>query len=133
TRLLEHEGDRVDFVVLYGSMARGDWGRGSDFDVLVGLRENDPRRLLDRLQQFDVYSDGMVEPLSYGPRELESMFQSFNLIVLAALRDGRVLYDRGIWRRYREGFLRLIESGHLVSLSRGWRWTEEAKRLARTL
>ena len=37
-RLLATRSEDVEFVVLFGSMARGNWSRGSDYDVLVGLR-----------------------------------------------------------------------------------------------
>lgn len=123
--LLQREGDRIAFVVLFGSMARGDWGRGSDYDVLVGLTQDDPRRVLDRLQQFDIYSDGWVEPLSYGPTDLQKMFTSFNLILLAALRDGLVLYDSGLWHDYVERYERLLDTGALVPLERAWRIVRE--------
>ena len=36
--LLGQQGDELAFVVLFGSMARGDWSLGSDYDVLIGLR-----------------------------------------------------------------------------------------------
>jgi len=114
-------------------MARGDWSRGSDFDVLIGTATENPGRMVDRIQQFDVYSDGWVEPLSYGPRELESMFCSFNLIVLAALRDGVVLHDNGAWEGYRKRYRRLLEERHLIREDRGWRWTEEARNLVQEL
>ena len=36
-------GDRIERVVLYGSRARGDAGRDSDYDVAVFLRDMDDR------------------------------------------------------------------------------------------
>jgi hypothetical protein len=33
-------------------MARGDWSRGSDYDVLIGLCGDDEQRLLDRMAEF---------------------------------------------------------------------------------
>ena len=47
--LLERRGEEVEFVVLFGSMARGDWSAGSDYDLLIGLRGDDGRRFIDRL------------------------------------------------------------------------------------
>jgi predicted nucleotidyltransferase len=33
--LLQHFGERLMGVLLYGSIARGDWNRDSDIDILV--------------------------------------------------------------------------------------------------
>lgn len=124
-RLMAVDGERVEFVVLYGSMARGDWGRGSDYDVFVGLREDQAGRQIDRLQQFDVHSDGRIEPLSFSPLDLAKMLATFNPILLAALRDGIVLFDRGTWQKFQGRYRALLDSGHLVRLHRGWRWTTD--------
>lgn len=42
----------VSGVLLFGSLARGDFGRRSDADVLVCLRSGDSRRPADRLMRF---------------------------------------------------------------------------------
>ena len=46
--LLAQRSAELEFIVLFGSMARGDWSRGSDYDVLIGLCGEDGKRLLDR-------------------------------------------------------------------------------------
>lgn len=127
-RLITAEHSRISCIVLYGSMARGDWSRSSDFDVLIRTTSENEGRAVDRIQQFDVYSDGWVEAFSYSPRELELMFCSFNLVVLAALRDGVVLYDDGAWARYQKRYQYLLDNGYLIREDRGWRWTAEATR-----
>jgi predicted nucleotidyltransferase len=40
------------FIVLFGSMARGGWSHGSDYDVLIGLGKDHGKRLLDRMAAF---------------------------------------------------------------------------------
>ncbi|MFQ5827570.1 MAG: nucleotidyltransferase domain-containing protein [Candidatus Methylomirabilia bacterium] len=50
--LLDRRGEELEFVVLFGSMARGDWSRGSDYDIFVGLRGEDEKRLIDRMFEF---------------------------------------------------------------------------------
>ncbi len=123
-------GEDIEFVVLYGSMARGDWSRGSDFGVLVGLWQDPQPRWIDRLGTFLDFSwEGDVEILPYSLDQIERMFRRFNLVVLAALRDGVVLYDCGAWLRYRERYQDLLARGLLISEGRAWRWTEEAERL----
>ena len=120
----------VESVVLYGSMARGDWSRHSDFDVLVGLESDPQPRFIDRLGTFlDLSRTGDVEALPYTLPQVERMFTHLNLVILAALRDGIVLYDRGMWRRYQERFQTLLARRLLIPEPRGWSWTEEAERV----
>lgn len=128
--LFEREGENVAFVVLFGSMARGNWSLHSDFDVLVGLQHDDRVRFIDRLRDFDLSPNGDVEAFPYYLAEIERMFRSFHLTILAALRDGIVLYDGASWGGYRRRYQLLLDSGHLQRLDRGWRYTAEAERLA---
>jgi len=127
--LFAGRGADAEFVVLYGSMARGDWSRGSDFDVLVGLRRDPEPRIIDRLGTFSNFADdGWVEALPYTLDEIERMFRRFNLVVLAALRDGVVLFDRGMWGDLQRRYQGLVEQRLLLSEGRTWTWTEEAER-----
>lgn len=121
----------VEFVVLFGSMARGDWSRGSDYDVLIGLARDEEARWIDRLVPLTRMAGATpVEALAYTLDEIENMFRHFNLIVLAALRDGLVLFDRGGWKIYQQRFEQLKTRGLLIQEGRqGWSWTEEAERL----
>lgn len=129
--LMRQRGADVEFVVLFGSMARGDWSRGSDFDVLVGLRRDEEERWIDRLVPFTRMAGATpIEALPYTLDEIERMFCHFNLVVLAALRDGIVLYDDGKWADYQRRYRSLIEQGLLIQEGRqGWSWSEEAERL----
>ncbi len=86
-RVLAERRDRVEFVVLFGCTARGDWGPGSDFDVLVGLAEDDRRRWVDR--QAEWKAEGNVEVFCYGRSEWERMFAQRDLLLLDALEHGR--------------------------------------------
>lgn len=126
--LFERRGGNVEFVVLFGSMARGDWPRNSGYDVLVGLRADTQPRFIDRLGTFlDLSEDGQVEALPYTLPEVARMFARFNRVILAALRDGLVLFDLGTWRSLQDRFQHLLDEGLLIQEHRGWRWTEEAE------
>ncbi|MHB2020814.1 MAG: nucleotidyltransferase domain-containing protein [Candidatus Xenobia bacterium] len=127
-KLLADHGDNIAFIVLRGSMARGDWSRNSDFDLLVGLRDGGSRRLMDRLRRFD-YLDwhGDVEALYYGTDAVKRMFCSFNLVILTSLRDGITVADDGTWARYQARYRHLIDTRMLISEGRSWEWTEAAE------
>ncbi len=52
-RLVEHYGDRLVDVVLFGSQARGDAAPGSDIDVMVALKGNiHPAEEIERTGDF---------------------------------------------------------------------------------
>jgi len=119
-RLLQERQDRLEFVVLFGSRARGDWTRGSDFDVLVGLREDDGKRWWDRLGEWEA-PEGPVEVFAYSRTEWERMFEGRHPLLLDALEHGVVLWDRGSFARMRATFRRWREAGLVVPWRDGWR------------
>ena len=96
-RLRDEKADGIEFVVLFGSMAKGNWSRGSDYDVLIGLRGADERRLIDRMAELDVLTVGNLEIFPYGRPSWERMAAQGHRFVRDALRDGVVLFDRGGW------------------------------------
>jgi predicted nucleotidyltransferase len=82
-------------IVLFGSFARGDFHEGSDIDLMIVLNTNE--RFVDRLgrvlaavdpDQFD------VEPHVYTPAEYETLRRQHSVLVEAAEKEGKVLYER---------------------------------------
>ncbi len=121
TRLLEARGEEVEFVVLFGSMARGNWSRGSDYDVLLGLAGEDGKRLVDRIGELSQFAVGSIEVFPYVRSEWERMFGSFNLLLLDALEHGVVLFDRGAFARMRGVFRQWRQEGIVIPYRDGWR------------
>lgn len=119
-QLVRGRAEALEFVVLFGSRARGDWTRGSDFDVLVGLRDDDGKRWVDRLAEWES-REGNVDVFPYARSEWERMFQERHLLLLDALEHGVVLWDRGSFRRMRATFRRWREEGRVVPWRAGWR------------
>ena len=83
------------FIVLFGSMARGDWSRGSDYDVLIGLCGDDNKRLLDRMAEFTPAVRIALDVFPYSRSEWQHMFTDRHPLLLEALEDGVVLWDQG--------------------------------------
>lgn len=123
-RVLAARGEEIEFIVLFGSMAKGNWSFGSDYDVLIGLTVADDLRLIDRMREFDEISGGYVEIFPYGRTAWERMFASFNLLFLEAHADGIPLFDRGGWARMQEQFARWRVDGTLTRLPSGWKIAE---------
>lgn len=122
--VLNQRRGELEFVVLFGSMARGDWSRGSDYDVFIGLRIDDQKRLLDRMGDYDALIDGNIEVFPYGQSEWKRMFEDRSAFFLEALHHGVVLFDRGAFADMRALFQRWVEADLVKRSSHGWqiRW-----------
>ncbi len=80
-------------VVLHGSLARGDWNRASDIDLII-VKETDlsfTKRISEVIDLCDTTMN--VEPLVYTPEELAAMLEAGNSFLEKALRQGKVLYE----------------------------------------
>jgi len=122
---LAEKGDEIEFIVLYGSMAKGNWSQESDYDVLIGLRIDDNKRFIDRLYDYSLMSRGPIEVFVYSKSDIKLMFETFHLTLLEALNDGIVIYDRGGWANMQEQFALMLEQRVIESVEYGWRIFEE--------
>jgi predicted nucleotidyltransferase len=117
---LAERGDEIEFIVLFGSMARGNWSRGSDFDLLIGLRIDDGKRFLDRIYDYECLAPGSVEPFVYSRSEWEKMWRDLHMTFLEAADYGVPLFDRGSWARIREQFATYLAAGVIERRPGGW-------------
>jgi len=80
----------VRAVVVFGSVARGDFNLWSDIDVLV-VADSFSERLLDRLQALEPRPE-LVQQVPWTPSEWRRQLARRNPIAVEAL-------DRGVWVR----------------------------------
>jgi predicted nucleotidyltransferase len=118
--VLAERGEEIEFMVLYGSMARGNWSRGSDFDLLIGLRGEDGKRFLDRIYEYERIAAGPVEPFVYSKHEWQAMWQGFHLTLLEAADYGICLFDRGAWAQIRREFAHHLQTAIIERRPGGW-------------
>ena len=80
-------------IVLHGSLARGDWNRASDIDLIIVKDTNLPftKRISEVIGLCDTTMN--VEPLIYTPEELAIMLAAGNKFLENALTQGKVLYE----------------------------------------
>lgn len=83
-------------VILFGSQARGEGNRDSDVDLLVVLDEIDDKMdaavaIMGVLREVRVPNDIIVTT----PEEIARRGHIINTVLRWALRDGRVMYERG--------------------------------------
>ena len=82
-------------IILFGSRARGDARRNSDFDVLVIKESSEPSYRRDAplyVALADLPVE--VEVLVYTPEEVAEWAQVPQAFVTAATREGKTVYER---------------------------------------
>jgi len=126
-RLLAERRDDLEFVVLFGSMARGNWSRDSDYDVMVGLREEDSQRFIDRLGEFQALAEGNIDVLPYSRAEWQHLAEQRALIMLEALAYGIPLWDRGAFAELQLDFARWRAEGSVTPSGSGWRVSDHGE------
>lgn len=79
-------------ALVYGSVVRGDFHRGSDIDILV-ISDALPEDVLERLKVLYSVATGPEEPKGCRLAEFERMRARRHPTIVAALEAGQVLRD----------------------------------------
>jgi predicted nucleotidyltransferase len=122
--VLDEKGQEIEFIVLYGSMAKGNWSIGSDYDILIGLRIDDGKRFIDRLYDYSRLTSAPIDVFVYSKSELDLMLSRFHLTLLESLNHGLVLFDRGRWAGMQKTFKKWKQSGIIQQVPVGWQVKE---------
>jgi hypothetical protein len=126
-RALEERGEDIEFIVLYGSRARGDWMPHSDFDMLVGPRIDDDQNFTQRFEAFHRYGSGWVEPFVHSRSEIEQMVRRSHPTILEACDHGVVPFDRGRWAEIRKRFNEWKDKGLIQRREISWHIAPELR------
>lgn len=113
-------------IILYGSMATGNFGAGSDIDIIV-ISDNLPENFLERLRELFELNTTMapIEPLGYMPGEFLKMIMRRHPTALYAVSDGKLLYDDGFFAEAKKLFETVKNEFDMVRIEHGW----EARKL----
>jgi predicted nucleotidyltransferase len=87
----------IEEVILFGSLARGDYGTYSDADVFIVLSDSPHKRFFDRIPKYTfafISYDMPVEVFPYTRIEIGKMVENGNLFITNALREGISLSKR---------------------------------------
>ena len=81
-------------VILFGSLARGDYHEASDIDLVI-IKETD-KRFLERISDVLRYMNSSlpIEALVYTPSEWQQMIQTENSFAQTVQNEGVVLYEQ---------------------------------------
>jgi len=117
--ILEQRGDRILSIVLFGSMAKGNYTKYSDYDLLIVV-SHEELNFKDRIYEYSLPSDGWVEPLVYTSEETRSMLEGLHPLILDSLKDGILIYDKGFWKHLKAKFDKFLENGVITPKEGGW-------------
>ncbi|QDA32157.1 nucleotidyltransferase domain-containing protein [Thermococcus indicus] len=107
-------------VILFGSRARGDFNRASDYDLIVvskRLKGNPLRRTRPLYELNDEFLD--LDILAYTPSEFLRAMESLSPSVLDAMKEGILLHDNGFYKTAKRHFEELKRKG--LRKERYWR------------
>lgn len=122
--------ERLEGIMIFGSVARGDWNEYSDIDILVVVRGWERMRVWERISELGAIKDelarapefsgavkeGFWPVIQHVPLDLEELGR-FGTIYLDVVFDGLLLFDRG---GLMKGFVDSI---------RGWAERADARRV----
>jgi hypothetical protein len=109
-------------LILFGSLAKGDYHQRSDADFCVVLEKAPPSPFegYDRAVACD--PSGVVQPMVYGPDQFRQMVRQANGLALEVLADGVFLAGDEVFRREIEQLA--IQTHKQLGIERtstGWR------------
>ena len=103
-RLVEELGDKIESIVLYGSVARNETHEDSDIDILVVTRDDD-RKLYDRISKIrtriDLDNNTLTALVQMSRNELERYLKLGSPFMESVAEEGVVLYDSGFFEKIR--------------------------------
>ena len=105
---------KLEFAVIFGSRARGDSLKSSDYDVLFVSNES-PSDIFQRMSDILGLWEGNVgiEPICFSLDEFEARLKTMNPIVWESLKEGKVVWGEEKFRKYRNRFNAAVEAGYI--------------------
>jgi len=107
-RLVRELEDKIDSIVLYGSVAKNTASEESDIDVLVVARD-DERGLYDKISkirtQVDLENNTLTALMYVTCEEIEHYAKLGSPFMKSVSEEGMILYDRGVFKKLRGSIL----------------------------
>lgn len=103
--IIDLSNKRIQLVILFGSVARGEWTKGSDIDILVVVSEKD-KDVTVALNKAKIDTSSLLEirPISTTVDKFVEGFSKKTEFYDELWKDGIVLYNEFLfWRLIKEG------------------------------
>lgn len=116
---------KLEFAVLFGSRARGDALKSSDYDIMFISKEF-PKDIFKRMTDVLEIWEGNVglEPICFTLDEFEERLKTMNPIIWESLKEGKVLWGKENFIKYKKKFSQAVEAGY-IDISRTIRFIKQ--------
>lgn len=103
-KLVKELGDKIESIVLYGSVAKNTAHEDSDIDILIVTRDED-KRLYDRISKIrtkiDLDNNTVTTLVNVSSEEVERYAKLGSPFIKSVAQEGVILYDKGIFKKVR--------------------------------
>jgi len=107
-------------IVLFGSVATGEYDIHSDFDLVI-VSDDMGSNWMERNQAAQRISPGLINSFVLTTAEFNELFEQMHLLILDAIDQGKVILDtNGIIERARSRLNKWKEKGYLRRETNGW-------------
>lgn len=110
----------ADFIILFGSAAKGTYNYRSDLDILI-VTDSLSDNYFERLYSMQEITPGAIDFFVYGSTEFKKMVTELHSIALEALATGKIIYDKGNGEKYKKHIDTLIIQNKIQKLENGWK------------
>jgi len=107
-RVVKELGDRIESIVVYGSVARGEAREDSDIDVLIVGRDKEIRSRVSEIGYDVDYKNNFetfITLIYFTRKEFEHRVIVGSPYIYKVLKEGVALYDDGTFKGIREKVL----------------------------
>jgi len=105
-RLIRELGDKLDSIILYGSIARGNFGKESDIDLLLISNEKKlTEKAYDIGYDVDIKNNTVTSILIYSPEEIRGNIELGSPFIRNVINEGKIIYDNGTWEKLRRSLV----------------------------
>jgi len=103
-RLVKELPNKIESIILYGSVARNETHEDSDIDILI-VTLNQDRKLYDKISkirtQIDLDNNTLTTLVQMSKNELEQYLKLGSPFMENVMKEGVPLYDKGFFKKIR--------------------------------
>ncbi len=112
----------AEAVILFGSRARDDSLKESDYDLLIIDKKFEDMSVFDRITYVnDILGWYRIEPIAFTPEEFERKFSSYSPLALDPIYEGKAIVNESFLEKYKKKLTKLIKSGRLKRYRGTWK------------